>query len=362
MQENTSEKLPNQDDDCSIKDLSIEELEENLKGISGIEKSAILLLSLDREGTSMILKELEARYVQQISLTMASFYNLKKSTSVNVFKLFLKKMQDFSSITVPSLSSLRESLVDALGSAKADSIIQQISKGRGSKGLDGLRWMSAKDVYGIIVNEHPQVQSIVLSYLDPSHAGAVFELFDSKYQLDIILRISSLDYVQTNAMDELNDLMSQRTFGIELTDTSRFEGMKIAASIMNNISSSLESKVMSWVKETDKDLSDSISDLMFVFENLSSVPDSSVQSVLREIDSAVLALALKGASDAVKDKVFNNISVRASETLKYDLDSMGPVKISEVEGSQREIVRVARELEAQGKITLAMDSSSEYLS
>ena len=357
VKEDSKDSKETQEEDTG----SVEFLSKELSFLSGIQKSAILLTSLNKEGVTCILKELQPRHVQQISLSMANLFNLQKSTSIKVFKLFLQKIKDFSSVTAPTIDFIRESLIEALGAEKAESIIEQITQGRGAKGLDALRWMSDSDVFSLIHQEHPQVQAIVLSYLDPNHSASIFEMFSEKLQLDIILRISCLDQVNTKAMDELNKLMSDRSSDIDTAESTKFEGAKIAASIMNNVSSALENKVLSWVKDTDEDLCNKISDLMFVFESFLEVSDLTIQRLLRDVNNDLLVKSLKGASTRLQEKIMSNVSSKLSETIQYDLNLLGPVRISDVEKAQRQIIAIAKKLESQQIISLAPENSSDYV-
>ena len=200
--------------------------------------------------------------------------------------------------------------------------------------------------------EHPQIQAIVVAYLDPDQAGEVLSHFDHKVRLDIVLRVSSLNTVQPTALKELNQILEKQFAGGANATRTQLGGVKRAADIMNFLDSSIEGQLMDSIREVDEDLSTQIEDLMFVFDNLADVDDRGIQALLREVSSEVLVLALKGADEAIKDKVFKNMSKRAAELLRDDLEARGPVKVSEVEGAQKEILTIARRMAESGEIVL----------
>jgi flagellar motor switch protein FliG len=221
-----------------------------------------------------------------------------------------------------------------------------------TSGLDTLRWMEPRQIAEIIRYEHPQIQAVVVAYLEPDAAAGVLGCFDEKQRLDILMRVAALDRIQPQALQELNDILERQFAGAGGSSTATLGGVKSAANIMNFIDSSIEVELMESIKESDEYLASSISDLMFVFDNLLDVEDMGIQAILREVSTDVLVVALKGADVALQDKVFKNMSKRAAELLKDDLEAKGPVRVSEVEGAQKEVLTIARKLADDGEIIL----------
>ena len=211
----------------------------------------------------------------------------------------------------------------------------------------------------VIRNEHPQIQAIVVSYLDPDQAAEVLSYLSEKMRLDIMMRVASLDTVQPSALQELNDILEKQFTGSASSQTKAVGGYKTAAEIMNHLEGSIEADLMDSIKELDEDMGNQIQDLMFVFDNLKDVDDRGIQMLLREVSSEVLIVALKGADNELQDKIFGNMSKRAAELLRDDLEVKGPVRLSEVETAQKEILTIARRMADAGEIVLS--SSGEKM-
>ena len=224
--------------------------------------------------------------------------------------------------------------------------------GGGAKGLDSLKWMDSKQVANIIRNEHPQIQTIVLSYLDPEQSAEIMTQFADKVRLDLMMRIANLEEVQPAALQELNEIMEKQFAGQAGAQAAKMGGLKAAADIMNYLDTNVEGLLMDSIREHDEEMSQQIQDLMFVFENLADVDDRGIQAILREVQQDALMKAIKGADEALREKIMANMSKRAAEMLADDLEAMGPVRISEVEAAQKEILAVARRLSDSGEIML----------
>jgi flagellar motor switch protein FliG len=256
---------------------------------------------------------------------------------------------------------IRNMLVKALGEDKAEGIMDRVLTGHASKGLDALKWMDPKAVAEVIRLEHPQIISIVLSYLDPDHGAEVLSQLPAGMRPDIVMRIAQLDGIQPQALSELDDIMEKQfSGGTTSVVSSVVGGMKSAANILNFVDATMEGEIMDTVKEHDSDLGDQIQDLMFVFDNLAEVEGPGIQALLREVSSEVLVLALKGADETVKEKIFSNMSKRAAEMLRDDLEAKGPVRLSEVEAAQKEILAIARRLAESGDLVLG-GSSEQFV-
>ncbi|PHQ94698.1 MAG: flagellar motor switch protein FliG [Pseudoalteromonas sp.] len=332
------------------------------KIVSGVRRSwAILLLSLTEEDAAQILKHLEPKQVQKVGMAMAAIDDLSQAKISAVHNLFIEQIQSFSTIGFQSEDFIKKALTAALGEDKAASLIDQIVMGSGAKGLDSLKWMDSKQVANIIRNEHPQIQTIVLSYLEPEQSAEILAQFPEKVRLDLTMRIANLEEVQPAALQELNEIMEKQFAGQAGAQAAKMGGLKAAADIMNYLDTNVEGQLMDSIREHDEEMSQQIQDLMFVFENLMDVDDRGIQAILREVPQDVLMKAIKGTDDALKEKILGNMSKRAAEMLADDLEAMAPVRISEVEAAQKEILSTARRLSDSGEIMLGGGGGEEFL-
>lgn len=329
--------------------------------LDGVEKAAILLLSLSEEDAAQILKHLEPKQVQKVGMAMASIEDLNQAKISAVHRLFIEQIQNFSTIGFQSEEFIRRALTAALGEEKASNLIDQIILGGGAKGLDSLKWMDSKQVANIIRNEHPQIQTIVLSYLEPEQSAEILSQFPEKVRLDLTMRIANLEEVQPAALQELNEIMEKQFAGQAGAQAAKMGGLKAAADIMNYLDTNVEGQLMDSIREHDEEMAQQIQDLMFVFENLLEVDDRAIQAILREVQQDVLMKALKGADETLRDKILKNMSKRAAEMLADDLEAMGPVRVSEVETAQKEILSTARRLADAGEIMLGGGGGEDFL-
>lgn len=329
--------------------------------LDGVEKAAILLLSLSEEDAAQILKHLEPKQVQKVGMAMAQIDDLKQAKISAVHKLFIEQIQNFSTIGFQSEDFIRRALTAALGEEKASNLIDQIILGGGAKGLDSLKWMDSKQVANIIRNEHPQIQTIVLSYLEPEQSAEILSQFPEKVRLDLTMRIANLEEVQPAALQELNEIMEKQFAGQAGAQAAKMGGLKAAADIMNYLDTNVEGQLMDAIREHDEEMAQQIQDLMFVFENLLDVDDRAIQTILREVQQDALMKALKGADADLKEKILKNMSKRAAELLNDDLEAMGPVRVSEVEAAQKDILSVARRLADAGEIMLGGGGGEDFL-
>ncbi len=320
--------------------------------ISKLDQAAILMMSLGEKEAAEVLRHLGPKDVQRIGTAMTSLDNITQDHVEQVMSNFLNDAKVLTGLGVGSDGYIRNMLVEALGEEKAGSLVDRILLGGNTSGLDTLKWMDARSVADIIRNEHPQIQAIVTAHLDGDQSAEVLGYLPEKTRLDIVMRVASMDTVQPSALQELNTILEKQFSGSAGSQAKMMGGTKVAAEIMNNLDSTIEADLMDSIKELDEDMGNTIQDLMFVFDNLKGVDDRGVQSLLREVSSEVLILALKGADEELKDKIFSNMSKRAAELLRDDLEAKGPVKLSEVEAAQKEILVIARRMADAGEIVL----------
>ncbi len=310
------------------------------------------MMSLGEVAAAEILRHMGPKEVQKIGTAMANLDRVSRGDIDYVVQEFSSVVHDQTSLGIGADDYVRNVLRSALGEDKAAGLIDRILLGRNSKGLEALKWLDPRAIAEMIRNEHPQIVAIVLSHLDPDQSAETLSYLPERVQSDLILRIATLDGVQPAALQELDEILERQLSGKNTAKSSMIGGVKTAASILNFMESSKESVVMEGVTQVDEDLATRIQELMFVFASLIDVDDRGIQTLLREISTESLVLALKGAEDDLRDKIFKNMSKRAAEMLRDDLETKGPVRVSDVEGAQKEILAVARRLADSGEIIL----------
>jgi flagellar motor switch protein FliG len=319
--------------------------------------AAMLLLALGETEAATVLKHLDAKVVQRLGAEMANLKSASREEVSSVLGGFVQVMEAQADIKVGSDEYIRKVLVSALGDDKANSIIDRILLGQKRSGLDVLKWMEPRAIAETIRNEHPQILAIILAYLDTDQAAKVLDEFPETVQADVILRIAQLDGVHPEALGKLDEMIEKQVQGRGNQMSAKLGGAKPAAGILNFTKPS----VLEHLRKVDEAMCQKLQDLMFVFDNLMDVDDRGMQELLREVDSAKLVLALKGTEPALADKFLRNMSSRAAEMLKDDMESRGPVKLSEVEAAQKEIIAVARKLADAGTIQLGGSAAEAYV-
>jgi flagellar motor switch protein FliG len=327
----------------------------------GLEKSAMLLLSLGEDAAAEVLKHLGPKEVQKLGHAMARI----KSVPRDKIEQLVEEVEAYS-IKGAGLTAdenmIRAMLTKALGDDKAANLIGRILQGGDTAGIESLKWMDAATVADLIKNEHPQIIATILVHLEFDHAGEILKLFTERLRNDVLLRIATLDGVQPVALRELNEAMMRMMAGASASvKKAAMGGIRHAAEILNFVGQAAETSIVDNVREYDPDLAQKILDEMFVFENLMDVDDRGIQLLLREIQSDSLILALKGSSPELREKIFKNMSQRAAEMLKEDLESKGPVRLSEVEAEQKEIIKIARRLADEGQIQLGGKGAEDQM-
>ena len=320
---------------------------------SGTERAAIFLLSLGEQEATEVMKHMGAKDVQRIGAAMTQLQNVSRTDVSKVLSDFNLSVEGQTSLGVGVDEYLRKVLIGALGEDKARGVIDRILFGRSSKGLEALKWMDPRAVAELIRQEHPQIIAIVMAYLDSDQAAEVLTHFPDPLRADVVLRVATLDGIQPTALHELDEVIEKqfagRTGGMK---TSVLGGVKSAANILNFMDSSAEANVVALISKADEALGTRIQDLMFVFDDISEIDDRGMQEVLRAVPSDKLLLAIKGADEPLKAKIFKNMSQRAAEMLKDDLEAKGPVRLSEVETAQKEILAIVRKMSEAGTIQL----------
>jgi len=325
----------------------------------GILKSAILLMSIGEEEAAEVLKFLGPKEVQKIGTAMAALENISHEQIKGSLRDFRVEAEQRTTLGMGADSYIRSMLTKALGDDKAGNLIDRILQGGDTSGIESLKWMDSASVAELIKNEHPQIIATILVHLDFDQASEILGKFVERLRNDVMLRIATLDGIQPHALRELNDVLTKLLSGGDHIKKSAMGGVKTAAEILNFMGGAIESSVMGNIKSFDEELAQKIQDEMFVFEDINKVDDRGIQLLLREVQSESLIVALKGATPELREKVFKNMSQRAAEMLRDDLEAKGPVRVSEVEAEQKEILKIVRRLADEGQIVLGGKGSDE---
>jgi len=329
--------------------------------LSGQEQAAVLVMSLGEDTAADIFKHLNAREVQQLSTAMAGLPQVMRADVIDVLENFRLDAEQSMAVSLGSDDYIRSVLIKALGSDRAAGLIEEIlESGDSQRGIEALNWMDAGTVAEIIGNEHPQIIATILIHLESNRAAGVLALFSERLREDVMLRIATFGGVQPAALSELTDVLEAVVSG-QGVRRNKMGGIRSAAEILNALPSATETSVLDALRARDADLTQKIIDEMFTFESLLSVEDQGIQLLLKETDTDTLLIALKGANDELRDKFLRNMSTRAADMLRDDLQAQGPVRMSRVEAEQKKIVQVARRLAESGQIVLGAQGDDAYV-
>jgi flagellar motor switch protein FliG len=318
----------------------------------GLQDAAIFLMSLGEEEAAEVFKHLSPKEVQRLGETIARMRAVPKERVDSVMDRFTSEAASQSLLVSDTDNYVRSVLKRALGDDKASLLIDRILQGGDVSGIESLKWMDPLSVAELLRNEHPQILAAILVHLDQDHAANILKQFTERTRNEVMLRIATLEGIQPTALQDLNEALYQVLAGGDKIRKSSLGGVKTAAEIINLLGTSLETSVVDNIRENDPDLAQKIMDKMFTFEDLLKLDNKSIQMVLKEVSSDSLVIALKGASGELKEKILANMSSRAAEALREDLESRGPVRLSEVEAQQKDILKVVRRLSDEGQIVL----------
>jgi flagellar motor switch protein FliG len=328
---------------------------------AGLQNSAILLLALGEEEAAGVFRHLAPKEVQKIGKAMAKLKSVTKDRIDEVLASFHEDAEDQTSIGADSDMYIRSVITKALGDDKAGFLLDRILQGGDSSGIESLKWMDPANVAALIKEEHPQIIASLLVHLEGDQASAILAGLTDAVRNDVLLRIATLDGIQPSALRELNEVLAKILAGSDSVKKTPAGGAQAAAAILNFMGGAHESSALDAMREYDSDLAQKVVDEMFVFENLLNVDDRGIQSLLREIQSESLIVALKGAPEELRDKIFKNMSQRAAEMLRDDLDAKGPVRVSEVEAEQKEILKIVRRMADEGQIALGGKGDDQFV-
>jgi flagellar motor switch protein FliG len=327
----------------------------------GLEDAAILMMSLGEESAAEVLRHLSPKEVQSLGETIAKMKTVPRERLDGVLDRFTNEAAEQSMLVTDTDEYIKAVLRKALGEDKANLLIDRILQGGDTSGIESLKWMDAGSVAELLRNEHPQIVAAILVHLEFDQASAVLKSFTERQRNEVMVRIATLDGIQPAALKDLNEVMSKVLAGGDKLKKASLGGVKTAAEMLNMMGGSIETSVLDYIREADNELAQKIMDNMFTFDDLEKLDDKAIQLLMKEVQSESLVIALKGATPEMREKVFKNMSSRAAETLREDLESRGPVRVSEVEAEQKEMLKIVRRLADEGQIALGGSGDDEFL-
>jgi flagellar motor switch protein FliG len=328
---------------------------------SGIEDAAIMLMSMGEEQASEVFKHLLPKEVQRLGETIAKLKAIPRERYESVVENFLKLAEAEHMLVADSDEYVRSVLRKALGEEKASLLLERILAGNDVTGIESLKWMEAQSVAELLRNEHPQIVAAILVHLEYDQTSQILKLLPDRMRNEVLMRVATLDGIQPAALKDLNEVLSNMLSGSDRARKSQLGGVKSAAEILNMMGSSVETSVLDYIRESDGDLAQMIMDNMFTFDDMIKLDDKAIQMVLKEVQSESLVISLKGATPELRERIFKNMSSRAAETLREDLETRGPVRVTDVEAEQKELLKVVRRLVEEGEISMGGGSDDQFL-
>ncbi len=339
-----------------ISDLSFEELK-------GMEKAAILLNYLGEQAATELFKHLDDGDIRKLINNMHRLRTIPIDVTKRVLEEYYEKVSEAEEYIFSKDVATKETIVAAVGEERARGILGHLNlaAGTGGRTLESLELVDAKSLANFLVSEHPQTIAVILAHLEPEKKCEVLKRMPESLQAEAVLRMANLDYISPELIEEVDKVLRQELATMGSVEQSQLGGVQPVAEMLNVMDKNTETAIMSRLEEKDPILAEEIRKLMFVFEDIIKIDNRGIQALLKEISNEKLLLALKTANEEIKDKIFKNMSTRASTLIQEDLQSMGPSKLSDVEGAQQEIVNMARKLEAEGKILIARGGAEDAL-
>lgn len=328
---------------------------------SGVEDAAIMLMSMGEEEASEVFKHLLPKEVQRLGETIAKLKAVPRERYERVVEDFLRLAEAEHLLVADSDEYVRSVLRKALGEEKASLLLERILAGNDVTGIESLKWMEAQSVAELLRNEHPQIVAAILVHLEYDQTSQILKLLPDRMRNEVLMRVATLDGIQPAALKDLNEVLSNVLSGSDRARKSQLGGVKSAAEILNMMGSSVETSVLDYIRESDGDLAQKIMDNMFTFDDMIKLDDKAIQMVLKEVQSESLVISLKGATPELRERIFKNMSSRAAETLREDLETRGPVRVTDVEAEQKEMLKIVRRLVEEGEISLGGGSDDQFL-
>ena len=328
---------------------------------AGLDDAAILLMAIGEDAASEVFKQLTPREAQLLGKSMAQMRSVADGKVENVLARFQQEASQAVSLVSDSQAYVQGVLQRALGEGRAKTVMGRIAPSPESPAIEDLKWLDPESIATMISGEHPQIVALILAHLDSEQAAGILRHLDESLRNDALLRLSTLSAVQPSALRELDDVLARLIQHTREPKLGALGGTKHAADILNKLGANVEKDVLDVIRELDEDLATAISDQLFIFADLIKLDDKAIQTLLREVQTDSLVVALKGADKELVDRICKNMSQRAAETLREDLSGKGPVRLSEVEGQQREILGAMRRLAEEGQIQIASGGDDAFV-
>ncbi len=327
----------------------------------GIQDAAIFLMSLGEEEAAEVFKHLAPKEVQRLGEAIANMRAVSHERVEQVMSKFAEEAGSQLLLVSDNNDYVKAVLRRALGDDKASLLIDRIMQGSDVSGIEGLKWMDPQSIAELLRNEHPQIMAAILVHLEADLVSGVLKHLTERSRNEVMLRIATLEGIQPTALRDLNEVLYKVLAGGDKVRKTSLGGVQTAADIINLMGTAIETTVIESIRLQDADLAQKIMDKMFTFEDLLKMDNKSIQMILKEVSTDALVIALKGASAELKELILGNMSSRAAEGLREDLESRGPVRLSEVEGQQKEILKIVRRLSDEGSIVIGGGGDDSFV-
>ena len=334
---------------------------EGTENLTGAQKAAIFLLGLGEVGAANIMKQMDPAEVQSVGEAMATLPTISSDQFSYVADEFTSNVNEVDPNGIGAKDFTRRVMVEALGESRAETVLNKVIQKPAPKGVEALRWMDARSVVAIIKNEHPQIQALVLSHLDSDQAGKILMKLPEESRHEIVTRVAQLESLDVIAIQELDAILEKQLGAHQKPPPTAIDGVSLAAGLLNSLENEVEKGILESITEIDQELANKIGDLMFIFEDLLALDDRGMQRLLREVSTDLLSKALKGSDAKMMSKFLDNMSSRAAEMLRDDIDAMGPIKLVEVQEAQKEILLAAAKLSEDGEIQLGSSGGDDFV-
>lgn len=333
---------------------------DTFEDMNGLERSALLLNVLGNQVTSQIFKKMKDNDVKRLVNAMGQVTKVPIPVVKQVLEEFYREIAEENDLIFGHAQG-RDFVLSTLGEERAKTVLGQLAVLEGSRTLEALELVDSRTLANFLLNEHPQTVALVLAHLNADKKCEVLKRLPENIQTEVVLRISNLDFISPNLIAEVDEVLKQELATLGSIDTQQLGGVQPIAEMLNIMDKSSEQTIMTKVEEKDPQLAEEIRKLMFVFEDIVHIDDRGMQTLLRDVPNDKLVIALKTAPEEIKAKIFKNISARGAEMLKDDLESMGPVRLSDVETAQQEIINIVKKLETEGKIIISRGGDADAL-
>lgn len=327
----------------------------------GVQDAAIFMMSLGETDAAEVFKHFSPKEVQKLGEVIAKTSQVSRERVEGVINKFLQIADSQSLLVANSSDYVRNVLKLALGDDKATLLVDRILQGSDVSGIESLKWMDALSVAELLRNEHPQIVAAIVVHLEPDQTAEVLKHLTERQRNEVMLRVATMEGIQPIALKDLNEVLYRVLAGGDKVRKASLGGVKTAAEIVNLMGTAIEGTVLESIRSVDADLAQKIMDKMFVFDDVILLDGKSIQRLLRDVTSDMLIVALKGAQPELKEKILNNMSVRAAASMREDLESRGPMRLSEVESQQKEILKIVRRLADEGEIVISAGGGEDAM-